>query len=157
MRRPAETCSGHTLAAGALACRAEYALAAIWVPCHILPVSWVVEFADEFEPEFDRLPVAVQDELLAQAAVLEQFGPSAGRPRVDTLAGSSVANLKELRFDAGGGVWRVAFAFDPRRRAVLLVAGNKAGTSQGRFYQQLIRRAEQRYAAHLARLKQNRR
>jgi hypothetical protein len=42
--------------------------------------------------------------------------------------------MKELRFDASGGVWRVAFAFDPRRRAILLVAGDKSGVSEKRFY-----------------------
>ena len=67
-------------------------------------MSWTVEFTDEFETEFDALPVPVQDELLAQAKVLEQFGPKTGRPRVDTLTGSRLANLKELRFDADGGV-----------------------------------------------------
>ena len=115
-------------------------------------MAWTVEFTDEFETEFDALPVPVQDEFLAQAKVLEQFGPKTGRPRVDTLAGSRLANLKELRFDADGGVWRVAFAFDPRRRAVLLVAGDKSGGSEKRFYNRLIRLAEKRYAAHLARL-----
>ena len=113
---------------------------------------WTVEFATEFEPEFDHLPEPVQDELLAQAVVLEAFGPTAGRPRVDTLAGSRHANLKELRFDANGGVWRVAFAFDPRRRAILLVAGDKSGISERRFYRRLLRLAEQRLDAHLARL-----
>jgi hypothetical protein len=117
---------------------------------------WMVEFGEEFEPEFDELPEAVQDELLAQSLVLERLGPAAGRPRVDTLTGSRHANLKELRFDAGGGVWRIAFAFDPRRRAVLLVAGDKSGTSERRFYRRLIRIAEERYEAHLARLKTQR-
>ena len=46
--------------------------------------------------------------------------------------------MKELRFDAADGVWRVAFAFDPRRHAILLVAGDKSGVSQQRFYRQLI-------------------
>ena len=114
--------------------------------------KWTVKFAVEFEPEFDRLTDPVQDELLAQAKVLELLGPTAGRPRVDTLAGSRHANLKELRFDADGGVWRVAFAFDPRRRAILLVAGDKSGVSERRFYRRLLRLAEQRFDAHLARL-----
>ena len=48
-------------------------------------MRWEIELADEFEPEFDVLSEAVQDELLAQAKLLEQFGPSPGRPRVDTL------------------------------------------------------------------------
>jgi hypothetical protein len=58
---------------------------------------------------------------------LAQFGPTLGWLRVDTIEGSRDANLKELRFDVAGGVWRVAFAFDPARRAVLLVAGDRAG------------------------------
>ena len=61
--------------------------------------------------------------------------------------------MKELRFDAAGGVWRVAFALDPRREGILLVAGNKAGVSQDRFYKQLIAKADRRFTAHLERLK----
>lgn len=78
-------------------------------------MRWTVEFIQEFEPEFDVLDEAVQDELLARAKLLEQFRPSLGRPWADTLNGSRHANLKELRFDAADGVRRVAFAFDPRR------------------------------------------
>jgi hypothetical protein len=62
--------------------------------------------------------------------------------------------MKELRFDAADGVWRVAFAFDPRRRAILLVAGDKSGVSERRFYRQFIAKADQRFDAHLAQLKQ---
>jgi hypothetical protein len=69
-------------------------------------MSWTVEFMDEFDAEFDALPEPVQDELLAQAKVIERFGPAAKRPRVDTLNGSKHSNMKELRFDADGGVWR---------------------------------------------------
>jgi hypothetical protein len=90
-------------------------------------VAWIVLFHGAFDSEFKALSEAVQDELLAHAQLLEQFGPALGRPRVDTLKGSKHANMKELRFDADHGVWRVAFAFDPKRRAVLLVAGDKSG------------------------------
>ena len=113
---------------------------------------WTIEFHGQFEPEFAELPEAVQDELLAHAKLLESFGPRLGRPRVDTLNGSRHANMKELRFRAAGGVWRVAFAFDPRRRAILLTAGDKAGVAQGRFYERLVRTADERFAAHLATL-----
>jgi hypothetical protein len=61
-----------------------------------------------------------------------------GRPWVDTLKGSDHANMKELRFDAADGVWRVAFAFDPNRQAILLVAGDKSGGSQAKFYKWLL-------------------
>lgn len=112
--------------------------------------------ADEFEPEFDALPEEVQTEILALSLVLEQFGPQLGRPRVDTLSGSRHANMKELRFSAADGEWRAAFAFDPRRKAILLVAGDKSGGSQKRFYRDLLRKADERFDAHLARLKEER-
>jgi len=119
--------------------------------------SWAVVLHPEFEPEFDRLARRVQDELLAQAAVLETFGPTLGGPRVDTLQNSRHANMKELRFSAAGGVWRVAFAFDPCQQAILLVAGAKQGINEKRFYRQLIRAADERLDRHLAGLnKRNR-
>ena len=116
-------------------------------------MPWTVRFADEFEQEFLALQQGVQDELLAVARILAEYGPQLGRPYVDTLKGSKHANMKELRLDAVGGVWRVAFAFDPRRHGILLVAGDKSGASQDRFYKQLIARADKRFAAHLERLK----
>ena len=61
--------------------------------------------------------------------------------------------MKELRFRANNGVWRVAFAFDPERKAVLLVAGDKSGTSQKRFYKGLIKKADARFDSHLVMLK----
>ncbi len=114
-------------------------------------MSWVVEFADEFFPEFQALERPVRIELAANAGLLEQFGPHLGRPRVDTLNGSRHANMKELRFMVAGQPWRVAFAFDPRRRAILLCAGSKSGRSQDRFYRALIRKADFRFDAHLRR------
>jgi len=61
-----------------------------------------------------------------------------------------------MRFDASDGVWRVAFAFDPRRKAVLLVAGDKSGVSEKRFYRQLIEKADRRFDDHLSRIKKER-
>ncbi len=90
-----------------------------------MPTTWKVVFHGEFEPEFDGLLEEVQDELLAQAKLLQQFGPQLGRPRADTLNGSRHANMKELRFDVAGGVWRVAFAFDPERLFSWLVGTNQ--------------------------------
>ena len=101
-------------------------------------------------------PEQVRMEILALSLLLEQFGPQLGRPRVDTLNGSRHANMKELRFSAADGEWRLAFAFNPKRRAVLLVAGDKSGGSEKRFYRELIRKADDRFDAHLARLKRER-
>jgi hypothetical protein len=117
-------------------------------------VSWTVLNHDDFDAEFNALPPLVQDELLAMTALLETYGPTLSRPHADTLTGSRHANMKELRFRAADGVWRVAFAFDPARRAILLVAGDKSGVAQTRFYTGLIRKADQRYAAHLKTLKE---
>jgi hypothetical protein len=108
--------------------------------------------SDELEAEWHTLSADVQDEILAHGKLLEQFGPQLGRPRADTLKASRHANMKELRFDASDGVWRVAFAFDPLRRAILLVAADKSGISEMRFYKQLIEKADVRFNAHLARL-----
>jgi hypothetical protein len=118
-------------------------------------VAWQVVFHEEFEREFEGLPENVQDELLAHAGLLEQLGPQLGRPRADTLNGSRHANMKELRFDAADGAWRVAFAFDPNRKAILLVCGDKSGGSQKRFYRQMIAKADARFDSHLARLKRH--
>jgi hypothetical protein len=117
-------------------------------------MRWEVKFDDLFEPEFDQLAESVQDEILARVKVLEQFGPQLGRPQVDTLNASKHANMKELRFNCDDGKWRVAFAFDPQRTAVLLVVGNKVGADQQRFYEQLISTADARFDAHLVKLKQ---
>ena len=119
-------------------------------------MSWVVEIGDEFEQEFDALHEGVQTEILALSRLLQQFGPQLGRPGVDTLNGPRHANMKELRFSAADGEWRVAFAFDPKRKAILLVAGDKSGASEKRFYREVIRKADQRFDSHLARLKEER-
>lgn len=116
-------------------------------------MGWTVSNHDAFDPEFAALPEAVQDELLAVARVLADIGPMLGRPYVDTLEGSRHSNMKELRFDAANGVWRVAFAFDPERKAILLVAADKSGVAQKRFYKVLIARADKRFSEHLAKLK----
>ena len=120
-------------------------------------MGWDVEIGNEFEAEFEELPADVRTEILAHARLLQQFGPQLGRPRVDTLNDSRHANMKELRFSAADGEWRVAFAYDTRRKAILLVAGDKSGGSQKRFYKQLIAKADDRFDAHLARLKKKER
>ena len=119
-------------------------------------MTWKVAFHPKFDPEFDALAVAVQDELLTHANLLKTFGPSLGRPWADTLKGSRHANMKELRFKASGGVWRVAFAFDPARQAILIMAGDKAGVSKNRFYRELIHKADRRLDEHLQDLKKGR-
>lgn len=116
-------------------------------------MAWRVEQHPRFAEELVELPDGVQDEILALAEALAEFGPHMKRPRSDTLKGSEHANMKELRFDADDGVWRVAYAFDPERKAILLVAGDKSGLSQRKFYKALIKRADAQFKEHLAALK----
>jgi hypothetical protein len=92
---------------------------------------------------------------LAHAKLLAAFGPDLGRPTVDTLKGSRHTNMKELRFSWSGQVWRVAFAFDPQRQAILLVGGDKGGADQRRFYKRLLAVADARYDDHLDTLSQS--
>lgn len=73
---------------------------------------------------------------------------------MDTLKGSRHSHMKELRFSWNCQVWRVAFAFDPQRQAILLVGGDKGGADQRRFYKRLLNAADARYDEHLGTLAQ---
>jgi hypothetical protein len=97
-----------------------------------MAAKWTVEIGDEFQPECDALHEEVQDDFLAMARLLQQFGPQLKRPHADTM-------------------------FDRRRTAVLLVAGDKSGTSEKRFYREFIEKADDRYDAHLSRQKKKER
>jgi hypothetical protein len=82
--------------------------------------------------------------------LLEEQGPNLGRPHADTLKGSKkLSNLKELRAKTHTHVFRMAYLFDPERRGLLLTGGDKKGRNQRKFYKDLIKEAEQVYAAWL--------
>lgn len=111
-------------------------------------MAWKVITVELFDDWFLGLKPAVQQDLLAAIFVLEQLGPQLGRPRVDSLKGTAyVKNLKELRIQHKGRPYRVLFAFDPLRQAVLLCGGDKTGDKQ--FYQTMIPIAEQEYLNYL--------
>ena len=116
-------------------------------------MEWEVQFHAAFEAEVLAFEREVRIALIAATRLLSDYGPQLGRPHADTLKGSKHANRKELRFEAADGEWRAAFAFDPERRAIMLVAGDKSGGSQKRFYRQLIAKADLRFSEHLESLK----
>lgn len=118
-------------------------------------MPWTVRIAREFEVELKSLSGYARTEILAHASLLEQFGPGLGRPWVDTLKGSRHPNMKELRFKLTDGPWRVAFAFDLHRQAILLSGACKSGMNERRFYQGLIRRADARFEVHLRNLRKD--
>ena len=78
--------------------------------------------------------------------MLAEYGPTLGRPLVDTLAGSKLSNLKELRPRQTN--IRVLFVFDPWRTAILLVAGDKTGQWH-KWYEEAVPQAEQLFAVYL--------
>lgn len=114
---------------------------------------WKIRTTDIFDGWFAALDAAAKIEVTAKVELLKHAGPHLGRPHADTLKGSKHKNLKELRADTADKVMRIAFAFDPQRSAILLVAGDKGGVSQARFYRRLIARADALFDAHLAELK----
>ncbi len=76
-------------------------------------MTWQINIHYQFEEELRGFTEAAQSELAASVLLLERNGPNLSRPHADTLNDSKYANMKELRFKADGGMWRVAFAFDP--------------------------------------------
>lgn len=93
-------------------------------------------------------------QVIAALRIVESDGPALGRPLVDTIKASRHRNMKELRPGSSGrSEVRILFAFDPRRRAILLVAGDKRGQWQ-KWYRQNIPIADARYDDHLRLLKE---
>ncbi|WP_420485283.1 type II toxin-antitoxin system RelE/ParE family toxin [Iningainema tapete] len=111
---------------------------------------WEILFHDEFEAWFDQQDPALQEEIAAVLDVLSEEGPTLGRPYVDTISESSFNNMKELRVQFRGFPWRILFAFDPERKAILLVGGNKQGNK--RWYEENIPIADKRFKEHLEEL-----
>jgi hypothetical protein len=113
-------------------------------------MAWTILFHDDFAGEFRQWSREAQRSAAHVIAALEVAGPGLGRPQVDTLQGSKHRNMKELRFATHDGEWRIAFAFDRQRQAILLVGGSKAGMASVRFYRRLIAIADQRFDEHLS-------
>ncbi|MGH9600333.1 MAG: type II toxin-antitoxin system RelE/ParE family toxin [Terracidiphilus sp.] len=110
--------------------------------------NWAVEFHEDFLQEFRQFSETVRRQVYSLIEVLKVFGPQLGRPHADTLKGSKHPNMKELRFRADDGAWRVAFAFDIAQKAILLAGGDKSGVSQDKFYRRLIATADGRFDRH---------
>jgi hypothetical protein len=111
---------------------------------------WRVEFTDEFGAWWETLDDSTHDSIDFSVSLVEQYGPGLGRPHADSVAGSK-HSLKELRVQHRGKPYRIFFAFDPRRSAILLIGGCKAGDK--RFYKRMVPLADKLYEIYLAELR----
>ena len=113
---------------------------------------WEILETTEYADWFAGLTVRQQAAVELRLAHLRQRGPTTPRPYVDSIAGSRLNNLKELRISSGGAL-RVLFAFDPKRRAVLLIGGDKSESARSNsWYPQAIRAAEEIFRRHIERM-----
>ncbi|ENU59362.1 type II toxin-antitoxin system RelE/ParE family toxin [Acinetobacter sp. RIT698] len=111
---------------------------------------WTVITTDLFNEWLEQQDDSTQEKVLAALVVLQQLGPSLGRPLVDTVNDSKFTNMKELRVQHRGKPLRAFFIFDPLRQAIVLCIGNKGGKK--RFYKEMLDIAEQQYELHLSTL-----
>ena len=110
----------------------------------VTSVEWGIYLVSEVREWIDGLDSASYARVVHALDLLAEAGPGLGRPLVDTIHGSTLANLNELR----PGTTRILFAFDPWRSTILLVAGDKAGQWND-WYKTAIPLAEQRYEVYL--------
>lgn len=118
---------------------------------YIPPKEWDVEYTDQFEAWWNSLTGAEQEDVDAKVILLQRFGPALPRPHADTVATSRHPNMKELRIQHAGRPYRVLYAFDPRRCAILLIGGDKTGDKQ--WYRRFVPVADRLYEEHLDALK----
>jgi len=114
-------------------------------------VSWEVEYTDEFEAWWETLTDAEQESIAAVVGLLEDEGPQLGYPHSSGITSSRRGHMRELRIQHQGRPYRVLYAFDPRRAAILLLGGDKTGND--RWYEEFVPVADRLYDAHLASLK----
>jgi hypothetical protein len=113
-------------------------------------MSWDVEYTDEFGDWWNGLTEDEQISLDASVRLLEALGPTLKYPHSSGIHGSKHGHMRELRTQHDGRPYRTLYAFDPRRSAILLMAGDKTG--QDRWYEENVPKADKLYDDHLATL-----
>lgn len=112
---------------------------------------WEVEYTDEFEEWWDTLSEDEQIDITASIGLLEECGPNLRYPHSSGINGSIHTHMRELRVQHAGQPYRVLYAFDPRRIAILLIGGNKIGND--RWYETFVPIADNLYKQHIIALK----
>lgn len=118
-------------------------------------MAYAVNASEEFSEWFGTQEKTLRRTIAAHIGLLEEHGPQLRRPYADTLEGSRLSNLKELRVQHRGEPYRILYAFDPERQALLLIGGNKAGDK--RWYTRMIPLAETIFERHLKNLEKEKR
>lgn len=113
-------------------------------------MEWEIEFSDGFGIWWDGLTETEQDSVDQKVRLLMKYGPSLRRPHVGPIATSKYPNMKELIVQHEGRPYRVLFAFDPLRTAMLLIGGDKTGND--RWYEEFVPQADKIYAGHIVQL-----
>ena len=118
---------------------------------YTIPVTvWNIITSESFDNWFKEQTEDSKVTIFSKIYLLGEYGPNLGRPHADTLKGSKkLKNLKELRVQSEGHVFRVAYIFDFERKGLLLIGGDKKGKNEKKFYKDLIKEAEQIYSAYL--------
>ena len=119
--------------------------------CYIPFVEWGVEYTEEFENWWDSLDEDEQESVASCVLLLEVRGPMLGYPFSSGIENSKHSHMRELRVQHAGRPYRVLYAFDPRRVAILLIGGDKTGND--RWYEQYVPLADKIYEAHIGALK----
>ena len=111
-------------------------------------MEWGVEYTDEFGEWWESLSEAEQEDVAATVELLEEKGPQLPHPYSSGINGSRHPHMRELRIQHAGRPYRVLYAFDPRRMAILLIGGDKTGNN--RWYEENVPLADRLYDEHLA-------
>ncbi|HHC24281.1 MAG TPA: addiction module toxin RelE [Desulfobacterales bacterium] len=118
-------------------------------------MTWNVEYTDEFGEWWGTLTEAEQTDIVAAVGLLEVRGPALPYPYSSDVRGSRFGQMRELRIQHRGSPYRILYAFDPERTAILLIGGNKTGNR--RWYEKFVPMADRLFAEHLKSLQKGER
>jgi hypothetical protein len=125
----------------------DYWLDRIYAEAYNYGVAWEVEYTDEFGEWWDDLDEDAQEDSYSVVGLLIELGPALGFPHSSDVKGSRYGQMRELRIQSNGRPFRILYAFDPRRTAILLVGGDKTGDR--RWYEKFVPIADRLFDDHL--------